>query len=98
MAPRRVKVLFLPTRTELKEPWEGDVIKAVGPQHDLRIFDYDAPLAPQFEGVEAVIDFSGHLVSREMADAASSALLWARTLTPMRSLSLCLIKGDGDAY
>lgn len=26
MVPRRVKVLFLPTRTELKEPWEGDVV------------------------------------------------------------------------
>ena len=81
MAPRRVKVLFLPTRTELKEPWEGDVTKAVGPQHDLTIFDYDAPMAPQFEGVEVVIEFSGHLVSRKMADAASSAKLWHLLLT-----------------
>jgi phosphoglycerate dehydrogenase-like enzyme len=81
VAPRKVKVLFLPSRTELKEPWEGDVVKAVGPQHDLRILDYDAPMAPQFEGVEVVIDFSGHLVSREMADAASSAKLWHLLLT-----------------
>jgi D-3-phosphoglycerate dehydrogenase / 2-oxoglutarate reductase len=78
---RRVKVLFLPTRTELKEPWEGDVIQAVGPRHDLTIYDYDAPMAPQFEGVEMVIDFSGHLVSRAMADAASSVKLWHLLVT-----------------
>ena len=81
MATKRLKVLFLPSRTELKEPWESDVIQAVGPGHDLKIYDYDALMAPQFDGAEVVIDFSGHLVSREMADAASSAKLWHLLVT-----------------
>jgi len=68
VAPRRVKVLFLPTRTELKELWEGDVIKAVGPQHDMKIFDHDAPMAPQFEGVEVVIDFSPTFAVRSISE------------------------------
>lgn len=81
MVTRRLKVLFLPTLVELKDPWERDVVQAVGSQHDLRIYKYDEPMAPQFEGVEVVIDFSGEAVSREMADAATSAKLWHLLLT-----------------
>lgn len=69
------KVLFLPN-PKLREPWQNDVVAAVGLRHDLRIFDYDAPLQPQFDGVDVVIDFGGAMGTRPMADEAQSVKLW----------------------
>lgn len=76
MAAKRLKVLFLPSPVELRDPWERDLVEAIGPRHDFKIYRTDEPLAPQFEGVDVVIDFMAHLVLREMADAAPSAKLW----------------------
>ena len=73
---RRIKVLFLPPKEEGRDHLQRDVVAAVGPKHDLRILDRRAPLAPQFEGVEVVIDEGGSQGTREMADAATSAKLW----------------------
>jgi phosphoglycerate dehydrogenase-like enzyme len=42
----------------------------------LDIFDSALQLAPQFEGIDVVIDFGGSMGTREMADAASSVKLW----------------------
>jgi phosphoglycerate dehydrogenase-like enzyme len=81
MAQRRLKVLFLPTLVELKEPWERDVVQTIGPKHDLTFYKYDEPVAPQFQGVDVVVDFAGDRVTREMADAASSVKLWHLLLT-----------------
>ena len=54
-----------------------DVIAAIGDRHNLRIFDCDAPLAPQFEDVDVVIDHGGSAGTREMADtAAGKVCLW----------------------
>ncbi len=78
---KRLKVLFLPSLVELKDPWERDVIQAIGPKHDLRFFKYDQPVPPQFEGIDVVIDFAGDSVTREMADAASSVKLWHLLVT-----------------
>ena len=73
---KRLKVLFLPPREEGRDHLQRDVVAAVGPKHDLRIFSRVAPLAPQFSGVEVVIDEGGSQGTREMADAATSAKLW----------------------
>jgi phosphoglycerate dehydrogenase-like enzyme len=69
-------VLLLPPPPRLKDPWQRDIVAAVGSRHELIIYDQDAPLTPQFEGVEVVIDFGGSMGTREMADVASSAKLW----------------------
>jgi phosphoglycerate dehydrogenase-like enzyme len=72
---RRLKVLLLATRGGFS-PWCKDVIRAVGDRHDLRILDAARPLAPQFAGVEAVIDQGGSAGTRAMMDVARDARLW----------------------
>ncbi len=73
-----IKVLFLPHPViEIANPWESDVVMAIDDRHDLSICDYDKPLAPQFEGVDVVIDHGGAAGTREMADIASEKVkLW----------------------
>ena len=75
---KRLGVLFLPLPNEpnLFKPWGEDVVAAIGDRHDLRIFDHQRPLAPQFEGVEVVIDHGGSAGTREMVDAATAVRLW----------------------
>jgi len=76
--PNRLRVLFLPqaNNPSLFKPWAEDVIAAIGNRHDLRIFDHQRPLAPQFEGVQVVIDHGGSVGTRAMLEAATSAQLW----------------------
>ncbi len=71
----RLRGLFLPNPA-LRHPWQDDVVEAVSSQHELNIFDYELPLAPQFQDVDVVIDFGGSMGTREMADAAASVRLW----------------------
>ena len=53
------------------------MVKAIDDRHDLNICEYDKPLAPQFEGVDVVIDHGGSAGTREMADiAAGKVKLW----------------------
>jgi phosphoglycerate dehydrogenase-like enzyme len=61
-----------------KRPWQADVVAAVSPRHNLAIFDYDRPLAPQFDGIDVAIDLGGSMGTREMVDAACarSVKLW----------------------
>ena len=75
----QLTVLFLPhpLGPSMFKPSGDDVIAAVGDQHDLRILDYDQPIAPQFDGVDVVIDHGGSAGTREMADAAAGKVrLW----------------------
>ena len=67
----RLKVLFLPL-PDLFERWGNDLVSAVTKNHDLRIADYDQPLAPQFEDIDAVIDHGGSVGTREMVDLAAA--------------------------
>jgi len=73
--PNRLRVLFLPAHGLFK-PWGEDVIAALGGRHDVRVFDSQQPLVPQFEGVQVVIDHGGSVGTREMLNAATSARLW----------------------
>ncbi len=75
----RLTVLFLPhpLGPSMFKPSGEDVVAAIGDRHDLRILDYDHPIAPQFDGVDVVIDHGGSAGTREMADAAAgTARLW----------------------
>ena len=77
--PKKLTVLFLPhpLGPSMFKPWGEDVVAAIGDSHNLRILDYSQPLAPQFEGVEVVIDQGGSAGTREMADiAAGKVRLW----------------------
>ena len=58
-------------------PWFEDIVQAVGPRHDLSIYDPGRPLADQFQGIDGVIDYGGKVGTREMADiAAGKVRLW----------------------
>lgn len=75
----RLTVLFLPhpLGPSMFKPSGDDVIAAVGHRYDLRILDYDRPIAPQFDGIDVVIDHGGSAGTREMADAAEGKVrLW----------------------
>src|SRR5437016_5936672 len=72
---KKLNGLYLPNLA-YREPWQSDVVTAITPKHHLAVFDYDRPVAPQFAGIEAVIDFGGSMGTREMADAARSVKLW----------------------
>ena len=75
----QLTVLFLPhpLGPSMFKPSGDDVVAAIGDRHDLRILDYDQPIAPQFDGVDVVIDHGGSAGTREMADAAAgTARLW----------------------
>ena len=76
--PERLNVLFLPhpVKPSMFNPWGTDVVKAVQDRHNIQILDYDQPLAPQFKGIDAVIDHGGSAGTREMVDAATDARLW----------------------
>jgi phosphoglycerate dehydrogenase-like enzyme len=72
-----IRVLFLP-HPHIKEPWESDLVKAVGARHKLLFCDYHLPIKDQFKDASVVIDFGGSMGTREMADAAAlhSVKLW----------------------
>ena len=75
----RLTVLFLPhpLGPSMLKPAADDIIDAIGDRHDLRILDYDRPIAPQFDGVDVVIDHGGSAGTQEMADAAAGGVrLW----------------------
>lgn len=73
--PDRLNVIYLPGRGA--DPvWEREVIAAIGPHHDLAIFDDTAPLGPQFADVDAVVDLGGSWGRREHLDAAPKVRFW----------------------
>ena len=72
---RRLNVLFLP-EPESAATYGPAVTAAIGDRHDLSVYDANQALAPQFAGVEVVIDTGGSMGSREMMDAAVDTRLW----------------------
>lgn len=71
----RLNVIYLPGRGA--DPvWEREVVAAIGPRHNLTIYDESKPLAPQFAEVDAVVDLGGSWGSREMLDAAPQVKFW----------------------
>lgn len=76
----RLSILFLPVPFD--EPRfmamsRQDVQKAVAGNHDFRVFDHNQPIAPQFEGIDVVVDHGGLIGTREMADIVAGKLkLW----------------------
>ena len=75
----RLTVLFLPhpLGPSMLKPAADDIVDAIGDRHDLHILDYDRPIAPQFDGIDVVIDHGGSAGTREMADAAAGVVrLW----------------------
>ncbi len=89
-----VKVLFLPLG-DIFSPWGDDVVAAVGDRHDLTIYDDARPMAPQFAGVDVVIDQGGSVGTREMMDTATDTKLWQILGTGFDHFDLAYIKKKG---
>lgn len=75
----KLTVLFLPhpLGPSMFKPSGDDIVAAIGNRHNLHILDYNQPIAPQFDGVDVVIDHGGSAGTPEMADAAAGKVrLW----------------------
>jgi phosphoglycerate dehydrogenase-like enzyme len=72
----KLNVLFLAHPPHLREPWLADLQKALGGRHNFTMLDEQAPLAPQFAGVDVVVDQGGVHSTREMADVGTHVKLW----------------------
>jgi phosphoglycerate dehydrogenase-like enzyme len=68
---------------ELLDPCYYDFLNAAGDVAVSALFDFDAPVEPQFEGVEVVIEHAGGSATPAMWDAAATAgvKLWQVTAT-----------------
>lgn len=89
-----LNVLLLPL-PELFHPWCDDVIAAIDPRHTLHIFDAKADLAPQFTGIDVVIDHGGSVGTRAMMDAATDVRLWHILGTGFDHFDLEYIRAKG---
>jgi phosphoglycerate dehydrogenase-like enzyme len=67
-----VKVLFLGT-SHLLHPWYDDVLEVAAGRWPIPLFDRGQPVAPQFEGLDVVIDQGGNHGTHELIQAASKA-------------------------
>ena len=57
-----MKILFLKHPPHLRDPWAKDMMEAIDRRHEVIEFNEDAPLAPQFQAVDFVIDQGGNSI------------------------------------
>ena len=67
-----MKVLFLGQAGNL-EPWFGDVVVAVGEEHEVVLYEPEAPLHAQLRDAEIVVDQGCSIGTRPKVDAAAQA-------------------------
>ncbi len=85
---KTLKILLLKQPPHLRDPWMSDLLEALGTRYELVEYDKLRPLAPQFEGVDVVVDQGGSLGTREMADLCGSLKLWQVLGTGIDKLDL----------
>lgn len=79
---RRLKVLYMPHPIKhLQTPWLEDLVPVVERDHDLRAFDRTRPAAPQFEGIEAIVDIGGNITAAEAAAAGAAGVKFFQAQT-----------------
>ena len=91
---RRVKTLYL-HQQEIDLVWQDEFVAAMGDRHDLSIYDERKPLAPQFDGIEVVIDQGGSVGTHEMMDAATTTRLWQVLGTGLDHVDIDYMKSRG---
>ena len=90
---KRLNVLLLTGKGS--SPWSDDVISAIGDRHTLKELDRSQPLAPQFGGMDVVIDLGGSQGTPEMMDAAKDCKFWQVLGTGFDHFPLAYIKQKG---
>ena len=73
---KKVNTLYLAPLLHPDDPARLELIELVKPPHELRLYQRDLPLRPQFEWAEVVIDHGGSMGTREMADVSGGIKLW----------------------
>ena len=72
-----IDVIWVPVAdNEGSRKQQRNFLATVGDHHRVAVFDYDRPLAPQFEEKLVVVDHGGSAGTHEMMDAAVDARLW----------------------
>ena len=66
------EVLFIPHELPELSEWSADLLQALEERFEVRRLDREAPLPPQFAGIEAMVD-QGSGPTREVIDAAVTA-------------------------
>ena len=94
---RRLKVLYLPHPAEgVNVDWGKDLIEAISPHHDLRIFDRQQPPDPQFQEVEAIVDLGGNITGEYLAMAAQAGVQFLQAQTNgLDHVDVAGIRGSG---
>ena len=94
---RRLKVLYLPHPAEgVNVDWGKDVIDAISPDHDVRVFDRQQPPEPQFQGVEAIVDLGGNITGEYLAMAAQAGVQFLQAQTNgLDHVDVAGIRGSG---
>ena len=91
---RRLNILYLPEPTT--DPyWRDDLLVRLGDRHAFAEVDFEEPLAPQFKGIDVVVDMGGSVGTREMMDAATDAKLWVVVGTGLDHVDVEYMKGRG---
>lgn len=75
MSEDKLRVLLL-LMEEAEPIWGEELIRNIGINHDLRIFDRSRPLEEQFFDVDAVVDVGGVCGTRAMLDEAPIVRFW----------------------
>ncbi len=90
------KVLYVPIRGGL-QPWYDDFVAAMGGRHEVGLFDYDEPVAEQFDGVDFVVARGSKTGTREMFDAAArtGVRLWQITGVGLDGADIPYMLGKG---
>src|SRR3954453_21000643 len=56
--PVRLRILFVHAPGNL-EPWYSDLVEIIDGRHDVALIDPAAPLQPQLDGIDVVVDLGG---------------------------------------
>jgi phosphoglycerate dehydrogenase-like enzyme len=90
---KKLKVVYY-ARKEEPPQWRQGVVEAFRGRHDLRLFDLQGPVAPQFKDADMVIDCGGW-ATREKIDAAVNAKLWQILGTGLDHTDVPYLKSKG---
>ena len=93
---RQLNVLFIPHPVqEIMKPWGEDTLEAIDDSHRLRVFDPAQEAAPQFEGVEVVVDLGGNMNADLIQIAAAAGVKFVQAQT--NGLDHVEVEKIGDA-
>lgn len=79
---RRLKTILLNhPQVDVNVDWGEDLKTALTHKHDVHIFDRDQPAAPQFKGMEVIVDLGGNITSEWVEMAAKGGVKFIQAQT-----------------